>query len=161
MLKSRMWQGNKCRRLGARHLQQVQRVSLKARWEFLSRSPRGTRQPILQEPVLGLCRGLLTVLVTSFNARSICFCSWEKSWDAEQSHPLSAILEVQKTHSRVSSAAARQEAREVTSSGSQQIVQKLVFSYQLIVCKGSKTESFRRRGEQEGRVTSGFWEKKD
>lgn len=145
MLKSRMWQGNKCRCLGARHLQQVQRISLKARWEFLSRRPRGTRHLILQELVLGLCRGLPTVPMTSFNARSICSCSWEKSWDAEQSHPLSAILKVQKTHYRVLSAAARQEVREVTSPGSQQIVQKLVFSYQLIVCKQRKTESFRSR----------------
>lgn len=143
-----MRRGNKCRCLGARHLQQVC-------------CKESTRHSVPQKPVLGGCRDRPAVPVISLKARSICSYWWEKSWETEQSYHLSATLEVQKTLSGVLSAAARQEVRAVTCPGSQQQPQKHALSYQLLawVCKQIKTESFRRRGEQKGRVTSGFWEK--
>lgn len=141
-----MWRGNKCRCLGARHLQQVC-------------FKESTRHSVPQEPVLGGCRDFLAVPMISLNARSICSYSWEKSWETEQSYHLSATLEVQKTLSGVVlSAAARQEA-ESPARGTNS--HRNLLSYQLLalVCKQIETESFRRRGEQKGRVTSGFWEK--
>lgn len=123
VLKSRMWQGNKYGCLGARHLQQA---CFKERWEFPGEAPEA-QGTLSRKSILGCCRGLPAIPMISFYARSLCSYSWEKSWETEQSCPLSATLEVQKILFRALSAAARQEVRAVTCPGSKLAVAGICF----------------------------------
>lgn len=97
----------------------------------------------------------------SIYAGSLCSYLREKSWETEQSCHLSATLKCRKHFPEHYLQLPGRRWGQSPARGANWQSQEFAFSYQLLalVCKQIKTESFRKRGDQTGRVTSGFWEK--